>query len=198
LADIVLTHSCEILFAHIFWQFTIFSGVFSRRSNFSDPQTSKRKTLYDVVSSEGNGWCTERWRGRMKAEEEILAEKIHGVNTHTQVDLDRTDVLDALDKLEEQEEQERDHEFARVTRQIQNKGIKGIELVGRLPGVLETKRERMLYRTFMEIVRTQQQQLAGYQQQLEAKNRELAMLKQAFQTIVGEEIRVFDESKIAA
>ena len=51
----------------------------------------------------------------MKAEEEILAEKIHGVNTHTQVNLDRTDVLDALDKLEEQEEQERDHDSTCAT-----------------------------------------------------------------------------------
>jgi hypothetical protein len=134
----------------------------------------------------------------MKAEEEILAEKIHAVNTQPQVDLDRTDILDALDKLEEQEEQERDHEFVRVTRQIQNRGIKGIELVGRLPGVLETKRERMLYRTFMEVVRTQQTQLIAYQKQLEAKNQELAMLKQAFQTIVGDETREVDESKIAA
>lgn len=134
----------------------------------------------------------------MKAEKEILAEKIHAVNTHTPVDVDRTDVLDALDKLEEQEEQERDHEFVSMTRQIQNRGIEGIGLTGRLPGLLITKRERLLYRTFMEIVRTQQQQLAGYQKQLEAKNQELAMLKQAFWTIVGEETRVSGKRKIAA
>ena len=133
--------------------------------------------------------------------EEIFDEEIHAVDTQTPVDLDQIDVLVALDKLEEQEEQEeqvREQEFVRVTRQVQNRGMEGTALTGRLPGLLETKRERILYRTFMEIFRTQQNQLTEYQEQIEAQTREIDVLKQAFQTIVGDETRAHDESKIAA
>jgi len=126
----------------------------------------------------------------MAIDEEILDEEIQAMDN-----LDQIDVLVALDRLEEQEEQKeqvKEQEFVRVTTQIQNRGMKGTALIGKLPGLLETKRERILYRTFMEIFRAQQNQLSKYKEQIDSQTQEVDVLKRAFQAIVP------DETKIAA
>jgi hypothetical protein len=48
----------------------------------------------------------------------------------------------------------------------------------------------------MEIFRAQQHQLTEYQKQVEVQTQELGVLKQAFQTIVGDEPHVNDETGV--
>jgi hypothetical protein len=99
------------------------------------------------------------------------------------LNLDQTDVLLVLDKLEEQV-QERDPEFFRITEQIQHNGLAEPALTSRLAGLLETKRERVLYQTFMTIIRAQQKSLIEYKKQIDTQCQELKVLRRAIHVMV--------------
>jgi hypothetical protein len=96
--------------------------------------------------------------------------------------LDRIDALAALDRLEEQEQTTK-QEFFRITEQIQKNGMEEMKLTSKLPGLLETRRERALYTTLMMIIRSHQKQLAECTKQMEAQKQELDMLKRAIHVI---------------
>jgi hypothetical protein len=96
--------------------------------------------------------------------------------------LDHIDALAALDRLEEQEQTTK-QEFFRITEQIQKNGMEEMKLTSRLPGLLETRRERALYATLMMIIRSHQKQLAESTKQIEAQRQELDMLKRTIHVI---------------
>jgi hypothetical protein len=113
----------------------------------------------------------------------------HSSNNHTLGDLD-LDTLVALDQLDAQEQPDNQEFFRllnhlRTANPLQSCDVKEIILDVRLPKCLETTRERALYGALMTIIRAERAQRIAYKQQLFNQSRELQVLRQAVQTIVG-------------
>jgi hypothetical protein len=91
-------------------------------------------------------------------------------------EIESIDALLALQMLEEQEHT-KEQEFFRITSQLDALGVGGQELEAELPQLLKTKRERALYKAFMQLLQSrsgnvlpaqtaQRQRLNGVSQEL--------------------------------